>query len=76
MDVRRQGEEEKVEGRLVGVTYHIVYHIQKFQSVPVILETGVGELKSKRLCADRDEAMVTSATLWLLYESFGGVCLS
>lgn len=31
VDVKRQGKEEKVEGRLVGVTYHIVYHIQKSQ---------------------------------------------
>lgn len=29
--VKRQGREEKVEGRSVGVTYHIVYHIQKSQ---------------------------------------------
>lgn len=30
VDVKRQGKEEKVKGRLVRVTYHIVYHIQKF----------------------------------------------
>lgn len=29
--VKRQRREEKVEGRSVGVTYHIVYHIQKSQ---------------------------------------------
>ena len=56
-----------------GVSYHIVYHIQKFQSVAVIPETEAGKLKSKRLRADGDEATVTQATLWLLYRSFGEV---
>lgn len=31
MDVNKQGEEEKVKGRVVGVNYHIFYHKQKFQ---------------------------------------------
>lgn len=64
----RKGGEEVSGGYL---SHSLSY--TKFPSVPVILETEAG-LKSKHLCADGDEAMVTEDTLWPLYESLRGVC--
>lgn len=58
VELKRQRREEKVEGEVSGGYLSHSLSYTKVPRVPVILETEAG-LKSKRLSADGDEAMVT-----------------